>query len=221
MEKTVNFSFKARYQTLGDAHEADAIWIVLHGYGQLAHFFIRKFASLTDKKIYVVAPEGLARFYLEDIDKRMQTGNNRVGATWMTRENRQTDIENYIQFLNAVYDQEISSRTLPVTVLGFSQGAATASRWVTGSDRKFDRLVLWSGIFPPDLNVPRSHEVLKTVETIAVYGDKDPFLNDSRYSEMNNITAQLGAAVRQLRFDGGHDIDGNTLNLLANPPYEP
>ena len=36
LENTVNFSFKVRYQTLGDAMNARAVWFVLHGYGQLA-----------------------------------------------------------------------------------------------------------------------------------------------------------------------------------------
>ena len=36
LENTVNFAFKARYQTLGDAMNARAVWFVLHGYGQLA-----------------------------------------------------------------------------------------------------------------------------------------------------------------------------------------
>ena len=207
MENTVDFSFKARYQTIGEPNEARFVWFVLHGYGQLAHYFIKKFTTLAQKEIYVIAPEGLSRFYLEDIERRAQSGNNRVGATWMTRENRNVDIENYVRFLDAVYEKEISSYNLPVTVLGFSQGAATASRWVTSSDRRFDRLILWSGLFPPDLDVPRSNEVLKNMETISVYGEKDPFLNDARFAEMSDVTTRLGIEVKRVVFDGGHDID--------------
>ena len=215
LENTVNFSFKGRYQTLGDAMNARAVWFVLHGYGQLAEYFIKKFTTLIDLNVYVIAPEALSRFYLEDMDKRMRSGNNRVGATWMTRENRETDIENYLRFLNAVYDTETIAPDRPVTVLGFSQGAATASRWVTASDRHFNRLILWSGIFPPDLHIPRSQEVFKSVETISVYGEKDPFLNDARFSEMNDISKRLGIEVKSITFDGGHDIHADTLKALS------
>jgi hypothetical protein len=52
------------------------VWFVCHGYGQLAAYFIRHFAFLTENApaTVVIAPEGLSRFHL--------SGNGgRVGAT--------------------------------------------------------------------------------------------------------------------------------------------
>ncbi|MCZ8216519.1 MAG: phospholipase, partial [Cyclobacteriaceae bacterium] len=82
---TISFQFKARYQTLGklDANTRK-VWFVLHGYGQLAEYFLRKFKSLEAQEIFVIAPEGLSRFYMEDVTRRSQGGSQRVGATWMT-----------------------------------------------------------------------------------------------------------------------------------------
>ena len=37
-----------------------------------------------------MAPEGLSRFYLEGF-------SGKVGATWMTREDRLNDIDNYLR----------------------------------------------------------------------------------------------------------------------------
>jgi predicted esterase len=210
MEHHISFSFSGRYFTIGDKATALQVWFVLHGYGQLAEFFIRKFRVLEQRRIYVVAPEGLSRFYLEDINQRVQSRNNRVGATWMTREDRLTDIRNYIAFLNGIYSKEVNDAT-KVTVLGFSQGAATASRWVTEGSIEFDRLILWGGILPPDLDLSQGTNILRNKETIFVKGSEDPFMNDSRFAEMNQLSSKLQIAPRIVNYSGGHDIDEGTL----------
>lgn len=210
MEHQISFTFSGRYFTIGDKSTARQIWFALHGYGQLAKFFIRKFRALEEHNIFVIAPEGLSRFYLEDINQRAQSRNNRVGATWMTREDRLTDIGNYIAFLNAVYTKEVTP-TLPVTVLGFSQGAATASRWISEGTLEFERLILWGGILPPDLELSDKPHSLRNKEMILVKGSEDPFMDDSRFAEMSQLSLKLGITPRVLNYPGGHDIDESTL----------
>ncbi|HEU5292575.1 MAG TPA: alpha/beta hydrolase [Cyclobacteriaceae bacterium] len=215
-ELSVDFTFKARYFRLGEINpQTKAVWFVLHGYGHLAQYFIAKFKSLESHGVCVIAPEGLSRFYLEDVNTRNQTGNNRVGATWMTRENRLMDIENYLSFLDTVYQAEIGNRSLPVTILGFSQGAATASRWSVQSNIKYERLILWSGIFPNDMDFEKSKEVLKAKQVVQVYGSKDPFLNDARIGEMKDLAQKLGVTTPPIVFDGGHEIHEQMLIKFA------
>jgi len=56
----------ARYFTLGELGPGTRdVWFVCHGYGQLAGRFLRQFEPLMDGTRFVVAPEGLSRFYLE------------------------------------------------------------------------------------------------------------------------------------------------------------
>ena len=216
MELSVNFNFKARYFKLGEINsQTKAVWFVMHGYGHLAQYFLKKFNSLESRGICVIAPEGLSRFYLEDVNTRNQTGNNRVGATWMTRENRLMDIDNYLTFLNTVYQTEIGNRALPVTLLGFSQGAATASRWAVQNKIKYEGLILWSGIFPNDMDFEKSKEVLKAKKVYQVYGRKDPFLNDARIGEMNGLAEKLGVTSPPIVFEGGHEIHEETLLSLV------
>ena len=215
-ELQITFNFKARYFKLGEINESTkGVWFVLHGYGQLAQYFLIKFKPLLTQNICVIAPEGLSRFYLEDVNTRNQTGNNRVGATWMTKENRLVDIENYLQFLNSVYKTEIGSSATPVTLLGFSQGAATASRWAAQNLVAYNSLVLWSGIFPNDMDFEKSREVLKTKQVHQVYGSKDPFLTDARIGEMRGLAEKLGVNSSPIMFDGGHEIHEETLLSLA------
>jgi predicted esterase len=213
---TISFQFKARYQTLGklDAN-TQKVWFVLHGYGQLAEYFLRKFKSLETQGIFVIAPEGLSRFYIEDVTRRSQGGSQRVGATWMTRENRLMDIENYLTYLNTVYQQALGNRKdLDVTILGFSQGAATASRWVLENQIHFNRLLLWAGMFPDDMDFTKGHEVLLNKKVQLVYGTKDHFLNDERLVHMEKLTQKLNVSAEVITFDGAHEIDEPTLSRL-------
>jgi len=117
----------ARYFTIGaDPRTAREIWFVFHGYGQLAGRFLRHFVSLDDGQRAVVAAEGLSRFYLES-DAR-----DKVGASWMTREDRLAEIDDYVHYLDVVF-AEVTRERPPaggIHVLGFSQGTATASRWL-------------------------------------------------------------------------------------------
>jgi len=216
-ELQVTFNFSARYFKLGEINNnTKAVWFVLHGYGHLAQYFIKKFTVLESKGICVIAPEGLSRFYLEDVNTRSKTGNNRVGATWMTREDRLTDIENYIKFLNTVYTNELKLfPSLPVTLLGFSQGAATVSRWAIHNSVPFNDLILWAGIFPDDMDFEKGKELLRTKTVYQVYGSKDPFLTDARILEMKTLSEKIGVTSAPIVFDGGHELHDETLLSLT------
>jgi predicted esterase len=211
IQHEITFECRGRYFKLGEINkQTKQIWFVLHGYGQLAQYFIKKFAVLQDHGICVIAPEGLSRFYLENFQAGSGRKNDRVGATWMTRENRDMDIDNYVKYLDSIYRKE-AAVDVPVTVLGFSQGSATASRWVMNNQIKFQRLILWAGIFPPDMDFEKGKNLLKEKEVNMVYGTQDPFLSDDRFKEMTMIADKLAANVRQIVFEGEHEIDPETL----------
>ncbi len=215
-EQSLNFSFKARYYKLGALDKTtNRIWFVLHGYGQLAKYFIQKFAPLANSQTCVIAPEGLSRFYMEDLATRSQTGNNRVGATWMTRESRLTDIENYCEYLTAIYKTEVENHPhVRVTILGFSQGAATASRWALDSRINFNRLILWAGILPPDMNFEKGRAVLSGKEFIVAHGTGDPWITPDRMQEMEALIVKLGIAPKYIVYEGAHDLHEETLLRL-------
>src|SRR6059036_4311653 len=124
-EHHLSVSRTARYFTLGERSAAVAeVWFACHGYGQLAARFLEKLRVLDDGTRYLVAPEGLSRFYLSE-----SPTERRVGASWMTREDRLAEIADYVQYLDAVYATVRTGRERSrarVTVLGFSQGTATA-----------------------------------------------------------------------------------------------
>ena len=198
---SLNFGFEARYFQLGElTKKTKNLIFVLHGHGQLAGYFIKKFSSLDNEENCIIAPEGLSRYYLEGY-----TG--RVGATWMTKEDRLRDINNYITYLNTLF-LTFGHRVdeLNVTVLGFSQGAATAARWVANAAMKFDRLILWAGIFPPDMNIDQTIHRLSGKVIKYVYGVNDPFLTTDVIEEMRQIATKLKVQPEVIPFEGVHEI---------------
>ena len=99
-ERHITVRRTARYFTLGPADGSPRqVWFVLHGYGQLASQFVRVFEPLDDGTRLIVAPEALNRFYLVGVDT-MPAADRPVGATWMTREDRDNEIEDYIAYLD-------------------------------------------------------------------------------------------------------------------------
>ena len=115
-----HFSVKktTRYFTEGSSAETHHVY-VLHGYGQHPEFFLRKFIPASPN-IFLVAPEGLHRYYLN--------GNSgRVGASWMTKEDRQNDILDYVNYLDALCES-LSGNAKNITIRGFPKGAGREVR---------------------------------------------------------------------------------------------
>ncbi|MBL7851806.1 MAG: alpha/beta hydrolase [Cyclobacteriaceae bacterium] len=214
-EKKTRFDYEARYFTAGNLNQdTRQVWIVFHGYGQLAQYFLRKFEPLTEHGIFLLAPEGLSRFYLSELTNAGRA-DNRVGATWMTRENRLMDIDNYIRYLNGVFAKELDDTKAPITLLAFSQGCATACRWATHGRLRFDRLILWAGLFPPDMDFEKGHNVLEGKKTYMVVGDQDPYLTSERMKEFDELSKKLGIQPEKVVFEGKHELNERVLRSLA------
>src|SRR5690242_4086162 len=128
----------ARYFTLGNLQDAKEIWFVLHGYGYLAEDFIKNFQALSYNNTLIIAPEALSRFYLRGF------GGN-IGASWMTREDRLSEIDDYILYLDNLYSEIIENTSVnKITAVGFSQGGPAVLRWLANGKSKVDNVVLWS-----------------------------------------------------------------------------
>jgi predicted esterase len=214
IEHHLEVSRTARYWTLGDPGTAREIWFVLHGYRQLARRFLRRFAAVDDGTRLIVAPEALSRFYVEATAGRHGPGAV-VGATWMTREDREHEIADYVAYLDrlaATIVAQAPERSL--NVLGFSQGVATATRWVVHGGVRPTRLILWGDFTPPDLDLDRATAALAGVEMVTVRGDADAALSTRLAAEEAARFAQAGIHVRSVGYAGGHDIHEETLVAL-------
>ncbi len=209
----------ARYFTLG-AENADvrAIWFVLHGYGQLAGRFVRFFADVATAGALVVAPEALNRFYLTS-PENVPARDRPVGATWMTREDRESEISDYVEYLDALYDEITSTRPVPVTALGFSQGAATATRWLINGRSRLEHLVLWGGTMPPETDFARSAARLRDTRITLVAGTRDQYISDEVVAAERTRLETAGVACEVIRFDGGHVISRSVFPRLLGRQF--
>jgi predicted esterase len=209
----------ARYLTLGPP-DASEIWIVLHGYGQLASRFLRRFAPVDDESRLIVAPEALNRFYVVNEPGR-HGPESVVGGTWMTREAREDEITDYVRYLDRLAERvlaeaEHSGVEPRLHVLGFSQGVATAARWLTRGEVRPLRVILWGDYLPPDLDVAAAARRWSGVELVLVRGSEDRAVQNERLGrEEKARLAEVGHPIRMMRYAGGHDIDSETLVALA------
>ena len=203
----------ARYHQLGKPSAATRrVWFVYHGYGQLAAYFIRHFAAMAaaDPGVVVVAPEGLSRFYL-----RGHSG--RVGASWMTSDGRQHEIDDQVEFLNRLATHILGPcpAGVPVTVLGFSQGTATAGRWLVNAPFRPAHLVLWAGTFPPDTDPEATEQLVRDLPITLVVGGHDEYLVPALVAQQQVQLQQLGALLTVRTFIGGHALNQEIIAQLG------
>ncbi len=209
----------ARYAVLGEEHALPAeCWFVLHGYGQLAPAFLRAFRPIDDGTRRIYAPEALNRYYLEG---GVHGPTSPVGATWMTREDRLTEIADYVRYLDTLYHHvlaDLDRGAVRVVALGFSLGAATAARWTACGAARVDELVLWGAGAPPDLPLAAAAKAWAATRVSLVYGRDDPHFDEPRaLAEAERLRA-FGVAPSIVGFDGAHALDADTLHRLTGTP---
>ncbi len=198
----IKISKTQRYFTHGDLKKATKLLIVLHGYGQLAEHFIRKFHQLPEN-YYIVAPEAMHHFYLNG-------SSGRVGASWMTKEDRINNITDNNEYLNNLVDfLHTENEFSELLVLGFSQGGATAARW-NAQRKDIDQLILWASVFPPDVE---ESSFSNSKNGTFVIGKHDEFYDAA--AQDKEIKKYRSLSFEIVEYDGKHDIDVETLkNLL-------
>jgi predicted esterase len=200
----------ARVVTSGDIKSAGNIWLVAHGYGQLSTYFIQKLNALDEKEHFVIVPEGLHRYYLNGF-------SGRVGASWMTKEDREKDIDDYCNYLDTVYEHFIQKApgTKTINALGFSQGGATISRWAANTKHVLDNLIIWGSVIPPDMNWEKDLKNLIRFHWIYVAGSQDEFLSPGQQKKQLQLLEKYGIRPDTVFYEGKHDIQENALHLLT------
>ena len=194
-----------RYRVLNEGANPTKVLYVLHGYGQLVEFFIRKFREVGTDYL-IVAPEGMHRFYLKG-------ARGRVGASWMTKEARETDISDNLAYLDSL-DQRISEEYAieKKYLLGFSQGGATAARWNQLGESQFDAMILWACVFPPDL--PNTIESQEKQKNYFVIGDQDEFYSAEDQQKLIDEYLSKNYSIKQ--YKGRQDSVNKTLTEILD-----
>lgn len=197
---------RQRVDVLGDLDDNTTdVWIALHGYGQLVEYFQRHFRGLVTPARAFVFPQGAHKFYLQGTD-------GRVGASWMTKEDRLIDIDNQRLFLNGVcHWAELKAPKARFHMVGFSQGVATGMRFLGHSRIHFHSLLAWAGSWPPDLD-ENSQKATLDVEMSAWFGTVDPFIDEAKKQErITHYKENYGIAPDVGLYVGAHTFDSDIL----------
>ncbi len=136
----------------------------------------------------------------------------------MTREDRLNDIKDYVLFLDAIYQQifeKLDRSSVKVSVLGFSQGTATASRWLALGDLETDQLILWAGLLPPELIAENKLEIFQEINLILIAGEKDEYAREEKILEQETHLKENSVPYKLIKFDGGHELDSGVLKEIA------
>lgn len=199
----------ARIYTLGTLNEkTESIWLVLHGYGMLPEYFLQKFNELDLEKNYIIAPEGLSRFYQNGL-----TG--RIGASWMTSEDRDNEIKDYVKYLDSIYQNMIQAHlsNKKFICFGFSQGVATLFRWANLHIPPIDQIIAWAGSIPKEVV---EQYALSAVPLKIYYGNEDPLIPLEQVQILLNLLKQQNISFQSFEYKGGHAVDSQIIASICD-----
>lgn len=215
MKKSLQFPYEAQYSI---SHEPSGkekeLWLVFHGYGQLAEFFIRKFLPFDSDDRLFVAPEGTNYSYIKEFQ-------GRVGANWMTKHEREIAIANNHRFLDLLMEEILNRFEIPpkIHVLGFSQGAATCTRWASQWSGQLDSLVLWAGGFATDLSLDIGRQKFENTQVLLVFGNHDELIREDQVKQQEELIKGLCKPLVILKFEGGHELEAGLLGKIFNQDF--
>jgi len=190
------------------------LWYVLHGYSMRAVPFLEDFRRVDDGARLIVAPEALSRYYEGPLTTHKTAP---VVASWMTRDERESEIRDYVAYLDRLHDvmtRRFGGAAPPVTVLGFSQGGAAALRWIALGNVAPVRVIVWASSMPPELDYANNAR-LRAATITYVSGTTDQFITPKVLGQQLGMLRAANLPFRVLSFDGGHRMDDGTLVRIA------
>lgn len=211
----------ARYYQIGTlSNLVRDVWIVCHGFSQLAADFAVPFQGLEADSRLILVPEGLSRFYLDT--RPGHTGASKVGALWMTREDRDAEIADIVNYMDTLYERilgqlvthGVTRDRIRVHALGFSQGGPAVSRWAARGSAVVDHLVPWAHAIPQDVNVRALGERRPDLHIDMVYGTRDQFIAEDAIEEQRAILEASDVPFLIRAFKGGHALNLAMLREL-------
>ena len=202
----------AHYTTYGELTKSTKFfWFALHGSHMLSEQMLYKFEGFNPKEHFVVAPEGLSRFYLKGF-------SGDVVATWMTKQDRLVEIADFTEYLSSLYLNYVNQ--LPAgckkVILGFSQGGTSAFRWMYNVKIDVDYVLAYSTWIPEDLDLTESATTLYDKNIIYTIGEQDEYMNDDRMNVLKEIVKKNSLNVQYELYAGTHKVSKQQLKHLFN-----
>lgn len=209
LEKSVGYQSTNTYETLNDlTNETKNVWLVFHGIGYLSKYFLKYFNELNPTENYIIAPQAPSKYYLGNAYKH-------VGASWLTKENTETEIQNNLNYINSILKEEVIPSYCNVIVFGYSQGVSMATRWVARSKFVCQQLILYAGGIPHELNAMDFEHLGDSTRITIIIGNQDEYLTEEVLdNEREKSKAVFKGRAEELIFDGGHIVKKELINSI-------
>ncbi len=207
-EKEVYYEVNNSYTTYHHLNEdTSCAWLAFHGLGYLSRYFIRYFRNIP-KNQYVICPQAPSKYYQGNDFKY-------VGASWLTKENTQVEMQNLIRYIDAIELAEIPTN-LPIKLFGYSQGVSVAMRWLASEKKNVSHLIIHSGSIPVELKATDFYEY-PNLKVDLIYGIKDEYLTQEKLTNQLAKAKELfGERVQIHSFDGIHEVNTKIIEELAS-----
>ena len=170
------------------------VLVGFHGYAETATDHMDALQTIPGHEEWLlVCVQALHPFY---------TRQERVVASWMTREDRELAIADNIDYVGRVLtriraDHDANDR---LVFSGFSQGGAMAYR--AAANYRASGLIVLAADVPPDV---AQHHAVALPPVLLGRGTKDEWYSDASHAADRAVLARLGVHVDACVFDGGHE----------------
>lgn len=209
-QEYISVSKTARYSIFGNlGPNTKYFWFALHGSNMLCEQMLYKFRNFDPDEHFIVAPEGLSRFYSKGF-------GGDVVAAWMTSRDRLEEIKdfsNYLSKLFSIYTSQLSSECKKI-VFGFSQGGTTAFRWLHHNLVDYDFVIGNSCWIPEDINLAEAKSNLTSNQIIYTYGSQDQYLTPERIESLKMVLNKNQLDIELLKYEGDHRVSKEQLKYI-------
>ncbi len=208
-EKSLSYTISNTYSTLNKKTDRTKnFWVVFHGIGYLSRYFLKYFKHLDTDENYIIAPQAQAKYYLNGEYRH-------VGASWLTKENLEEEVENAMNYLEAVYKAEKLHEADNLIIFGYSQGVSIATRFIARRKIPCKKLAMHSGKIPQELE-EKDFEFLNGTDFKFIYGAEDEYLKPGILeSERERLRKIFPKNLEIISFKGGHEVNKEIISKLS------
>jgi predicted esterase len=208
-ERSVAVTVHGRYLAIPPAAAGPAPMLIgFHGYAEDAEAQLERLRAIPESTRWLcVSIQGLHRFY--------QSRTNRVVASWMTRQDRESAIADNIGYVAACIDAVAAEwPTVPKIVFaGFSQGVGMAFRAAVNTNRPVAGVIAVGGDVPPELTPVG----LKRISAALIArGRSDDRYPKEQFAVDEQRLRDCSVNVRALDFNAGHEWSSEVVEAAAH-----
>lgn len=197
-ERTITTTIHGRYLAIPPAFSDPApLFVGFHGYGEDAETQLERLRTIPGSEGWLkVSIQGLHRFY--------QRRTDRVVASWMTRQDRESAIADNVAYVQATIDAVAAEWPIvPIVVFaGFSQGVGMAFRAAVHAAPRVAGVIAVGGDVPPELT---AGALQKLSAVLIARGVSDEWYTKGKFADDERRLRECSVNVRALEFNAGHE----------------